>query len=129
MSRIIVAKHYARLASRWPQDILRPETQFQKVLAARKDAAPLPNAESEGFLDKVLGTDKAPRAAELKEVNALYSLLENRYSKASALSKAMMKPKSDPEYYSRLEKELEATPSRSWFGKVFNRVRGLIRLQ
>ncbi|TKX24473.1 hypothetical protein C1H76_3080 [Elsinoe australis] len=129
MNRAVVAKHYARLASRWPQDVLRPETRFQKVLMARTESAPSPNPEIQGFLEKVLGPDQKPRAAELKEANALYSLLENRYSKASPLSTDMMKPKSDPEYYSRLERELEATPSRSWFGKVFNRVKGLVRLQ
>ncbi|PSK53885.1 hypothetical protein B9Z65_7691 [Elsinoe australis] len=129
MNRAVVAKHYARLASRWPQDVLRPETQFQKVLMARTESAPSPNPEIQGFLEKVLGPGQTPRAVELKEVNALYSLLENRYSKASPLSTDMMKPKSDPEYYSRLERELKATPSRSWFGKVFNRVKGLVRLQ
>ncbi|KAF4556133.1 Hypothetical protein D9617_1g080080 [Elsinoe fawcettii] len=122
MSRAIAAKHYARLASAWPKDVLRPETQFQKILTSRIETAPSSNPETEGFLEKVLGSGRNARSAELKEVNALYSLLENRYSKASPLSSDMLKPKSDPEYYTRLEKELEATPGRSWFGKVFNRL-------
>ncbi|KAF2219420.1 hypothetical protein BDZ85DRAFT_285264 [Elsinoe ampelina] len=129
MSRAIVAKHYGRLASLWPTDVLRPETQFQKVLRSRIDNAPKPDPEIQGFLEKVLGPDQQSRSAGLKEVNALYSLLENRYTKASPFSSEMMRPKSDPDYYNKLEKELEATPSRSWFGKVFNRVRGLVRLQ
>lgn len=49
---------------------------------ARTESAPSPNPEIQGFLEKVLGPDQKPRAAELKEANALYSLLENRYSKA-----------------------------------------------
>lgn len=49
---------------------------------ARTESAPSPNPEIQGFLEKVLGPGQKPRAAELKEVNALYSLLENRYSKA-----------------------------------------------
>ncbi|GAM83149.1 hypothetical protein ANO11243_011350 [Dothideomycetidae sp. 11243] len=82
MSRTVVSRHYARIASQWPKDILRPEVQFQTLLNARINSAPAIEAEREDLLSKVLGTSRQPRSSELQEVNALQSLLEDRYSKA-----------------------------------------------
>jgi len=61
--------------------VLRPQVQFEKLLNARINAPPPVDAEREDILAKVLGAKRQPRAPELSEVNALYSLLENRYTK------------------------------------------------
>jgi cytochrome b pre-mRNA-processing protein 6 len=62
-----VSKHYSRILSQWPKDPLRPEVSFQKVLEARVAASQdLPEGDV---------------AAELRNTNALYSLLDNRYTK------------------------------------------------
>ncbi|KAI4206396.1 MAG: hypothetical protein LQ346_001105 [Caloplaca aetnensis] len=71
--------------------------------------------------------------AELEQVNVLYSFLENRYSKKMLkssqypLSDRLMKPLSDPEHYEKIVKELEEAPKRSWFGRLVNRWKGMIR--
>lgn len=62
-----IAKHYSRILSQWPKDLVRPEVQFQKVIQARATKA---STLAEG-----------QETAELRNVNALYSLLSNRYSK------------------------------------------------
>jgi len=62
-----VAKHYARLLSRWPKDPLRPENTFHKLLSARA-------AKANSLSDTEVN-------AELRNVNALYSLLDDRYKK------------------------------------------------
>ena len=62
-----MAKHYARLLSRWPKDPLRPENTFHKLLSARA-------AKANSLSDTEVN-------AELRNVNALYSLLDDRYKK------------------------------------------------
>lgn len=52
---------------------------------------------------------------EQAQVNALYSLLEDRYSKKYALSPGVLKPASSPEYYTKLMEEIEKAPKKSWW--------------
>jgi len=40
-----------------------------------------------------------------------------------------MAPKSDPEYYTRLQKQLDETPSRSWLSNFARRIGGMVRLK
>jgi hypothetical protein len=62
-----LAKHYQRIAALWPKDPVRPERLFTKVTEFReKRLADLSQTELQG---------------ELRNVNALYSLLDDRYSK------------------------------------------------
>lgn len=82
-----VSKHYARILSQWPADRLRPEVAFQNILKKRVDAAPVPQAAQENTAQAIPRTVRTDAAAEMKEVNALYSLLENRYSKAVCCAK------------------------------------------
>ena len=41
----------------------------------------------------------------------------------------LMKPASNPTYYTDLMKELEEAPERSWFGRAVNRWKGFLRFQ
>lgn len=85
--------------------------------------------------------------AEFEQVNVLYSLLENRYSKKVCcisgcvawlcythgslmqypLSDTLMKPASNPTYYQSLLKELQEAPQRSWIGRMLNSWKGFLR--
>lgn len=97
----------------------------------------------------MLGSSQRERPQEISEVNALYSLIENRYKRNVSINlqfdllyriililcffqfplpENLARPHSDVEYYTNLEKELVNTVDRSWFGKMFNRVKGMIRL-
>jgi len=40
-----------------------------------------------------------------------------------------MEPKSNPTYYKDLITELEEAPNRTWFTRVKNRLKGLVRLE
>lgn len=66
---------------------------------------------------------------QLRQANALYSLLENRYKKKYAIVGGVLKPKSNPTYFDDLVQELEEAPNRSWFDRMMLRVKGLVRLQ
>jgi cytochrome b pre-mRNA-processing protein 6 len=50
-----------------------------------------------------------------RRTRALFSLLENRYSKKYALSEAVLKPASAPEHYERLMQEIERAPGKTWW--------------
>lgn len=75
-----VYKHYLRALSRWPKDALRPECQFQDVIRKRVDRRLLPSSPSTSTKPPSK-LSSAEEKAEWEQVNALYSLLENRYSR------------------------------------------------
>ncbi|KAL2115205.1 hypothetical protein VTJ04DRAFT_10868 [Mycothermus thermophilus] len=102
------AAHLRAVISRWPKATLRPDCQLRDVLAKRLEQQP-------GTLD-------------VRQVNALSSLLENRYMTQSPMPTKMLEPKSNPTYYKDLLRELEEAPKRSWFGRIAKRLGGMIRL-
>jgi len=122
MSKSIAYKHYLRALSRWPVDALRPETQFQNAVRRRIGKQFLPTSAS-----KDSGTPVMNEMAELEQANALYSLLENRYSNKYPVSAFLMSPASNPTYYTDLVKELEEAPARTWWGQMTNRWKGFLR--
>jgi len=65
--------------------------------------------------------------AEMEQVNALYSLLGNRYTQKYPISGSLMKPARNPTHYTDLIKELEEAPDRSWWGRMTNRWKGFLR--
>ncbi|KAH7063518.1 hypothetical protein B0J12DRAFT_643099 [Macrophomina phaseolina] len=107
-----IAKHYARISAAWPKDVLRPTVQFQEALKARAATA-----------------SSAAEAQELRNVNALYSLLDNRYATKYPVSPAMLKPRSNPSYYDDLMVELSKAPDRGWFERFANRWKGFLRFK
>jgi hypothetical protein len=64
-----------------------------------------------------------------QNINALYSLLDNRYQKEFPLPPSLRRPASNPEYYDNLLREFEEAPNRSWAGRVMKRVTGSLRLK
>ena len=83
-------KHYQRILTSWPVDKLRPEVSFQKALQRRIDTR-LKETDSARSLQNNIVANEAQvtvptpkpfdEKGELEQVNALYSLLENRYTK------------------------------------------------
>lgn len=106
-----IAAHYARLLTRWPQDVLRPEKSFTKIFQPRVQTPP------------------APCRDEEKEVNAAYLLLDNAFTKQFRLQQRLLKPDSNPEHYTALKQELEELPHRTWFGNLKRRLTNMVRLK
>ncbi|KAI0903325.1 hypothetical protein F4823DRAFT_619029 [Ustulina deusta] len=102
-----------RALSQWPKDPIRPEVQFQAVLQKRFEQPQLDLSEEE----------------QLKQANALYSLLDNRYKKTYPITGSLLQPKSNPTYFADLLKELEEAPNRSVFETFWLRMKGLVRFQ
>lgn len=105
MANPAVLKQFQKALGRWPQDILRPHANFTDVMQKRIASKPPSEAET----------------------NALFTLLENRYSRKYPLSKSTTSPASDPEHYGRLLEELEEAPERTGLQRFMKRITGLVR--
>jgi len=68
-------------------------------------------------------------AKEMKQVNALYALLENRFAKDAPLPERLRFPASQPTHYDSIIAESDRAPSRGFFTKVTDKVKGMIRLR
>lgn len=64
---------------------------------------------------------------QLRQVNALYSLLENRYATENPFPQTLRRPVSDPEHYDVLIRELDEAPKRSWLAGLLKRIKGSLR--
>jgi cytochrome b pre-mRNA-processing protein 6 len=121
-----VAKQYTRLLALWPKDALRPNLPFTRAIEHRGlpyGVEPLPkpeNAEEQKKPPTSIAAEPAAPAqlspqAEQAQINALFSLLENRYSNKYALSPSVFAPRSAPEHYSNLMREIEKAPQKTWW--------------
>lgn len=72
----VATRHFQGALSRWPKDALRPDCQLQDVLARRLQQPGGRLAPAAAAATRGAGT---PEQADLKQANALYSLLEDRY--------------------------------------------------
>ncbi|AEO67558.1 a64419c4-908b-4e83-b4b8-28d42b769a1d [Thermothielavioides terrestris] len=118
----VAANHFRGALSRWPKAVLRPELQLRDVLARRlEQGRPLAPATARR------GAAATQEQADLRQANALCSLLENRYQNKYRAPPSIFEPKSNPTYYKDLLKELEEAPHRSWLGRIAKRLGGMIR--
>ncbi|KAH8903787.1 hypothetical protein BR93DRAFT_971391 [Coniochaeta sp. PMI_546] len=115
-TRSAVHRIFTEALAKWPRDSLRPDCQLHDVVGKRIERE---LAQSGGNATE----------AQLKQVNALYSLLENRYQTKYRIAGRLMQPKSNPTHYTDLVKELEEAPNRSWLGRLGKKLGGLIRFK
>ncbi|KAI1499258.1 hypothetical protein F5X99DRAFT_430858 [Biscogniauxia marginata] len=109
---ISAQRHILRALAQWPKDPVRPEVQLQDVLRKR-------------FEQKV----DLSETEQLRQANALYSLLDNRYKRKYTITGSLLQPKSNPTYFTDLVKELEEAPNRSLLDRLLLRLKGFVRLQ
>lgn len=75
-------RHYLRALEKWPADVLRPEVSFQKAMQRRVNRR-LGVTEQTSADKETVNTivDNGNLKAEMEEANALFTFLENRYTK------------------------------------------------
>ncbi|RMZ89074.1 hypothetical protein DV736_g3706, partial [Chaetothyriales sp. CBS 134916] len=129
-------KQWASIIKRWPVDKVRPQNvAFQMVMRKRIDHLVDPSSVPQPTTVKMNNVAvSTPLPAwnedrELKQVKTLNTLLENKYTHAFPLPSALRYPTSNPTYYDDLIRELDEAPTRSYFNKVMNRVRGILRFK
>jgi len=109
---ISAQRHILRALSEWPKDTIRPELQFQKVLQKRFDRPRLDMSEGE----------------QLRQANALYGLLENRYHRKYRIMGNLLAPMATPTHYQDLAFEILAAPNRTALGRLWLRLKGIVRI-
>ncbi|KAL5395144.1 hypothetical protein PMIN06_000419 [Paraphaeosphaeria minitans] len=138
MSQSTIAKHYTRILALWPKDLLRPNLPFTRTIERRatpygvKPVSPPIEEARKGDSSaaaKPAPVVKSTPQAELPQINALFSLLENRYSNKYPVSPGVFKPTSNPEHYDRLMEEIERAPRKSWFQAKMDEWKMKIRWQ
>ncbi|KAF7504166.1 hypothetical protein GJ744_002635 [Endocarpon pusillum] len=150
-------KHWLRILRLWPTDPVRPQTvSFQHIMRQRlskthpspsPSPSDSPTTSASLAADSVKANDALVTAVpppssnppsttstpswdeshQLRQVNALYSLLENRYATENPFPQNLRRPISDPEYYDVLVRELEEAPKRSWLAGLVKRIKGSLR--
>ncbi|KAF1988295.1 hypothetical protein K402DRAFT_452993 [Aulographum hederae CBS 113979] len=116
ISSSTLSRHYKRIISTWPPDLVRPITYKEKIESHRL---------------KLTGPEVSPqlRVADLRNVNALYSLLDNRYAKQYPLSEYYLEPQSNPNHYKEIIEEFDNAPKRSSFERWIGQWKRMIRFQ
>ncbi|KAI9731417.1 MAG: hypothetical protein M1818_007807 [Claussenomyces sp. TS43310] len=124
----IAHKHYLRALSRWPKDVLRPETQFADAMR-RRATRRFETAKEQQGSGQGRSAIAADEVAELEQANALYALVEGRFARKYPTSDALLQPTSNPTYYTDLIRELDEAPTRNWWNRMTNRWKGFLRFQ
>ncbi|RPB05655.1 hypothetical protein L873DRAFT_1661911, partial [Choiromyces venosus 120613-1] len=106
---------YMTILSHWPTDPLRPNLSFPDFVRRH--------------VEQQFTQPKIDEAYEKRQLNALSSLLEDRYKKMYPATDHVLMPKSQPDYYRKLLEELEAAPKRSWLERQLNSWKGWIRMK
>ncbi|CAI7580196.1 hypothetical protein PCG10_007929 [Penicillium crustosum] len=100
------------LLKHWPSDAVRPASvSVQSYIESRLQP-----------------TDKSSQAISESSVNALESLLNNRYARKYPMPEKLRRPASNPDHYDNVVREFAEAPNRDWFGRLKKRLAGIIRL-
>lgn len=119
--------------------MLRPDVQLQDVLGGqhlvdrlsgrRSAASPVTDIAIKQATGRSPADPSTSDLAQLRQVNALLALLENRFQKQHILKGTLTAPRSNPTYYTELITELEEAPKRSFLGRVRKRLGGMFRMK
>ena len=126
MSRNAAVTHLRAALSRWPKDILRPETQLPLALTARLERLEQRATPAASTATASAGSGEAQ---QLREANALFALLDNRFKNRYRVREQTYRPRSRPDYYDNLIRELDEAPTRSAWSRWMNRIKGMVRLE
>ncbi|EHK21074.1 hypothetical protein TsFJ059_004884 [Trichoderma semiorbis] len=116
MSRSLARRIYSDVFAKWPKQDLRPDYQFQDVLAKVVD-------------ERFKNYKPSIEPEELLKARALQFLVQNKFRDRYKLKGPMLEPKSQPTYFEDLVREIEEAPKRTWLERLGKRLSGMIRLQ
>ncbi|PLB50250.1 hypothetical protein P170DRAFT_473818 [Aspergillus steynii IBT 23096] len=120
----------SHLLNHWPSDPVRPASvSVQTYLRSR--LPPQSSAQQQPPQSQSQSQPQSAPGGEISEasLNALSSLLENRYARRYPLPPKLRRPASNPDHYDNVIKEFAEAPSRDWLGRLGKRMRGLFRLK
>ncbi|KAJ1714298.1 hypothetical protein NYO67_3560 [Aspergillus flavus] len=114
------------LLKHWPTDHVRPsavsvQTYLQSYLPQTSE-----NASKQPQQQQQSSQSPPPPLSEAS-LNALSSLLEDRYARRYPLPPKLRRPTGNPDYYDNVIKEFSEAPTRDFWGRVSARLKGLFR--
>ena len=119
-----LSAHLSRLIARWPKDAVRPPSvSVQKHLRSRLSALPTQTHTT----TSTTSPSSPALSTSPQTLNALYSLLENRYQKAYPLPSSLRYPASQRDHYDALIREFQEAPKRGWWARMQKKIRGALR--
>jgi cytochrome b pre-mRNA-processing protein 6 len=128
-----VLRHWARIIKQWPVDKVRPtHVHFQNLMQSRVQKIQNPAAAASNVRAndaQAIPVEPFNNEKELKQINALYALLENRFEQAYPVAERYRHPRSNPTHFDTIIRELDEAPTRSWLASTWNRIKGSIRLR
>ncbi|RAL08085.1 ubiquinol-cytochrome c reductase complex assembly factor 2 [Aspergillus homomorphus CBS 101889] len=121
------------LLKHWPTDKVRPASvSVQTYLQSRlHPQQPQNGKKAASSQQQQQPAAAAAAAAGLSQasLNALTSLLEDRYARRYPLPPSLRHPASNPQHYENVIREFDEAPDRDWFGRLRKRVAGMLRLK
>ncbi|KAL4892649.1 hypothetical protein BDV59DRAFT_202397 [Aspergillus ambiguus] len=121
-----IQSRISHLLAHWPADPVRPASVSVHSYLQARLAEVDPSKQSQSTAQTTQQTQSTEGLSD-SSLNALSSLLEDRYARRYPLSPRLRRPPSDPDYYDNLIREFEEAPSRDWWGRLGKRMRGLFR--
>ncbi|EEH34045.1 hypothetical protein PAAG_05094 [Paracoccidioides lutzii Pb01] len=118
-----ISAHINRIISRWPIDHVRPSSvSIQTYLKTRiPTTAPA--------ISPSHPQTQQHQQLSASGINALYSLLENRYDRLYPLPQNLRYPRSSPSHYDDVLREFKEAPERGWLKRVVKKVKGAFRFR
>jgi cytochrome b pre-mRNA-processing protein 6 len=129
----VAVKHWARIIKQWPVDKVRPDyVSFQTIMQKRTKAltSPQKSVSDAKAGEGVVSTSEAfSEQREMRQVNALYALLENKFSKSYPIPENLRHPRSSPSHYDDVVREMDEAPTRSWAAGLIKKIKGSLRFR
>ncbi|KAK2768669.1 hypothetical protein FQN54_000525 [Arachnomyces sp. PD_36] len=116
-----LSSHLRRLQSRWPSDPVRPASVSIPTYLQNHNPSSTPSTSTPESPAKPPPTTSS--------INALYSLVENRYANAYPLPQHLRYPASNPSHYDDLVREFAEAPTRGWFASMKKKLGGFLRMK
>ncbi|PLB33232.1 ubiquinol-cytochrome c reductase complex assembly factor 2 [Aspergillus candidus] len=115
------------LLTHWPTDHVRPASvSVQSFLQSRLPQSQQPQSATSPPSQTTTSTTTPPPISE-SSLNALSSLLEDRYVRRYPVPPRVRRPASNPDHYDDLVREFDEAPNRDWWGRLGKKVKGLFR--
>ncbi|KAL2811130.1 hypothetical protein BJX63DRAFT_400099 [Aspergillus granulosus] len=123
MARPATQTRIAHLLKHWPADPIRPASVSVQTFLQSHLTPPAQQPSQTSTTPTTTGKISD------SSLNALSSLLEDRYARRYPLPPKLRRPASNPDHYDNLIREFEEAPSRDWLGRLWKRLSGQFRLQ
>ncbi|OJJ97966.1 hypothetical protein ASPACDRAFT_122791 [Aspergillus aculeatus ATCC 16872] len=118
------------LLTHWPKDKVRPASVSIHAYLQSRLPQPQPQSPSSPSSSSSSSAQTTPKPGLSKaNLDALTSLLDDRYARRYPLPPRLRHPASNPQHYENVIREFDEAPDRDWLGRLRKKVVGMLRLK